>query len=96
MCNGDFRQPAAMSDEMNEYSVDTRIGRLEGRFDSLETNINRLHDDNRKFEDRQTEMLTKLDELVSERNIIVGMVTALAGSVGAGVSWVLTHWNAKP
>jgi len=74
-------------------STDTRIGRLEGRFDAMIESLDRLHRDNKIFEERQSEILEKLSKLTTERNLVIGVVTAISSGLGASATWLLTHWS---
>lgn len=71
---------------MNDASQDTRIGRLEGRLEAIMTAMEKL-------EERQSKLLEKLDDLVSEKNRQVGFTAAISSIMGAMVSWLLTHWS---
>ena len=81
---------------MTNESIDTRIGRLEGRFESISESLERLHKDDKAFELRQSEMLSKLDTMAAERSSELRnrttITTLISGAIAAVTTWVLTHW----
>lgn len=67
-------------------SPDTRIGRLEGRLDAVIASLESI-------ETRQSKLLDKIDELVSDQNKRIGFAAAISMFFGAVGSWFLTHWS---
>lgn len=76
---------------MTGDSSDTRIGRLEGKLESIAESLSRLHADNVDFKDRQVEMSQKIDKLTTERNMLVAAVSAISATIGTFVTYFLSH-----
>ena len=79
---------------MTGDSTDTRIGRIEGSLEGMRESLVRLHADNDAFRVNQTEMMKKLDKIITERNFIVAAAAILATVVVQAGQWVVSHFRA--